>query len=56
VRVRPAGDGGWEAEPLLGKSGALATLVFADGVVRIPESLQGLEAGAEVEVELFGRV
>ncbi len=54
VRVRLAGrEGEWSAEPLLGKSTLIAPLVEADGLVVIPQGVEGLEAGAAVEVELF---
>jgi molybdopterin molybdotransferase len=43
----------WMAEPLLGKSGLLMTLVKADGLVRVPLEKQGLLAGEIVEVQLF---
>jgi molybdopterin molybdotransferase len=39
--------------PVLGKSGLITTLVKADGVVVIPQSQLGLEAGEEVTVRLF---
>lgn len=41
------------AEPVLGKSGLITTMVRADGMVIIPEEKEGLEAGEEVEVILF---
>ena len=41
------------ARPLPGKSGAIFSLVKADGMVCIPLSDEGLEAGEEVEVILF---
>jgi len=41
------------AAPLPGKSGAIFNLVKADGLVRIPASAEGLEAGSEVEVILL---
>jgi molybdopterin molybdotransferase len=46
-------DGRRVAAPLAGKSGAIFNLVKADGLVRIPASAEGLEAGAEVEVILL---
>jgi molybdopterin molybdotransferase len=46
-------DGQRIAEPMAGKSGAIFNLVKADGLVRIPASAEGLEAGTEVEVILF---
>jgi molybdopterin molybdotransferase len=41
------------ATPLPNKSGAIFTLVKADGMVRIDLNQDGLEAGEEVEVMLF---
>ncbi len=46
-------DGRFCARPLPGKSGAIFNLVKADGMVCIPLSDEGLEAGEEVEVILF---
>lgn len=54
VRVRVGQDErGYRAEPLLGKSTLIMTLVEADGLVVIPENVEGLEAGELVEVLLF---
>ncbi|MGD0282869.1 MAG: hypothetical protein ABSB95_10960 [Dissulfurispiraceae bacterium] len=39
--------------PVLGKSGLITTLVKADGIVVIPQSRLGLDAGEEVTVRLF---
>ena len=51
VRVRlAAGDEGLRAEPVLGKSGLIHTMVKADGLVRIDRDVEGLEAGAPVQV------
>lgn len=41
------------ATPLPNKSGAIFTLVKADGMIRIDLNQEGLEAGEEVEVMLF---
>ncbi|MFQ5665935.1 MAG: gephyrin-like molybdotransferase Glp [Candidatus Binatia bacterium] len=41
------------ATPLAGKSAAIFNLVKADGLVCIPASAEGLEAGTEVEVRLL---
>jgi molybdopterin molybdotransferase len=43
----------WLAKPLPSKSGAIFTLVKADGMVRIDLNQDGLEQGEEVEVILF---
>ena len=54
VRVTLArGESGSVATPMAGKSGAIFNLVKADGLVRIPASAEGLEAGTEVEVVLL---
>ncbi len=45
-------DGLW-AEPVFGQSNLIFTLVRADGLVKIPLDKTGLEAGTEVEVQLF---
>lgn len=44
---------GWEAEPILGKSGLISTLVRSDGLVRIDRFTEGKEKGEWVEVMLF---
>jgi molybdopterin molybdotransferase len=41
------------ANPILGKSGLITTLVKADGIVVIPMAKLGLEKGEEVEAKLF---
>jgi molybdopterin molybdotransferase len=54
VRVTLEGDGArFIATPLPSKSGAIFTLVKADGMVRIEMNQDGLEQGEEVEVILF---
>lgn len=55
TRVRlEGGDGGLPlAHAIRGKSVALSTIARADGVVRVPASSAGYEAGAEVEVLLL---
>jgi len=42
-----------EAYPILGKSGALSTMVKAHGFIEIAEKLQGVKEGEIVEVKLF---
>jgi molybdopterin molybdotransferase len=44
---------GLVAVPLPSKSGAIFTLVKADGMVRVDMNQDGLEHGEEVEVILF---
>lgn len=41
------------AEPVLGKSGTLNTMVHADGLIRIPLNSEGIEKGTPVQVRLF---
>lgn len=44
---------GYEAEPILGKSGLITTMLQADGIVHIDTDCGGLYAGDQVMVELF---
>ena len=54
VRVRvDHRDGVLYAEPVLGKSGLIHTMVKADGLVRIAAPVEGLDKGEAVAVELF---
>jgi len=54
VRVRlEHRDGELYAEPVLGKSGLIHTMVKADGLVRIAAPVEGLDKGDAVAVELF---
>ena len=46
-------EDGLMAEPVLGKSALISTMVKADGAVKIPIGVEGLEAGEEVTVLLF---
>lgn len=41
------------ADPVLGKSGLISTMVKAGGLARIPSGKEGVEAGEIVEVKLF---
>jgi molybdopterin molybdotransferase len=41
------------AEPILGKSGLIHTMVKADGLVRIDVNSEGLDKGTPVRVILF---
>jgi len=55
VRVRLVSrEGTLYARPVFGKSGLIATLVRADGTVRIPEESGGYEAGQVVDVYPWG--
>lgn len=54
IRVRLIKDGkNVFAEPVLGKSGTLNTMIHADGLIRIPLNSEGLDKGAPVQVRLF---
>jgi molybdopterin molybdotransferase len=54
VRVRLVDRGGaLHAEPLLGKSGLIHTMVKADGLVRIAADAEGLDKGDMVAVEII---
>lgn len=45
--------GGWQARPLLGKSGLMNILAQADGFIHIAYEKQGLRAGDIIEVNIF---
>lgn len=47
------GEAGWEAQPILGKSGIISTMVRADGIIKIDQNCEGLEKGEWVDVLLF---
>jgi molybdopterin molybdotransferase len=54
VRIRlNQKKGGLWAEPILGKSGLISTMVKADGLIEIGMNTEGLEKGTEVEVIPF---
>jgi len=38
------------AEPILGKSGLIRTMILADGLLEIGENVEGLEKGTLVEI------
>jgi molybdopterin molybdotransferase len=46
-------DGILYANPVLGKSGLITTLVYADGLVTVPEQAQGIAKGEKVKVRVF---
>jgi len=52
VRLRKETNG-WMADPVLGKSGLIHTMMRADGLVEIGMNTEGLEEGARVTVEWF---
>jgi len=45
--------GGYQADPIFGKSNLIFTLARADGLVRIPPDANGLAAGESIQVYLF---
>jgi molybdopterin molybdotransferase len=49
VRLRREGTRVW-ADPVLGKSGLISTMLNADGLVQIDINTEGLNKGAEVKV------
>jgi len=49
VRLIQKEEGLW-ADPILGKSGLIHTMVSADGLIRVPMNSEGIEAGAPVDV------
>ena len=54
VRVRLLrGENEWRAEPVLGKSGLINTMVKSDGIIEIGKNVEGLDEGARVDVILF---
>ena len=53
VRLEQREEKSW-ATPLLGESGLISTLTDADGLVALPASVQGIEAGTLVEVLPLG--
>lgn len=53
VRLREDEGGMLLADPILGKSGLIATMVKADGLAKIPAEKEGVEAGEYVGVKLF---
>lgn len=54
VRLVPtAGDNGYDAEPVFGKSNLIFTLAQADGLLKIPAPANGIPAGETVAVELL---
>ncbi len=54
IRVRLLRRGTeWWAEPVLGKSGLINTMVHSDGIIEIGKNVEGLDEGTPVEVILF---
>jgi molybdopterin molybdotransferase len=52
VRLVESEDG-MLAEPVLGRSALISTMVKAHGLIKIPLESEGLEEGVEVEVVVF---
>jgi molybdopterin molybdotransferase len=50
VRLEPTAEGLPLAQPVLGKSGLLRTLLQSDGLLVIPAEVEGFRAGEEVDV------
>ncbi|MFL7813184.1 MAG: gephyrin-like molybdotransferase Glp [Anaerolineales bacterium] len=53
VRITTSPSGECQAEPVYGRSNLIFVLVRADGLVRIPPAVTGLEAGSTVTVHLM---
>ncbi len=53
VRLTETSPGKHQVEPIFGRSNLIFILVRADGLVRIPPAVTGLEAGSTVTVHLF---
>jgi molybdopterin molybdotransferase len=52
VRLLRRANGLW-ADPVLGKSGLINTMVKSDGLIEIGKNVEGLDEGAAIEVILF---
>jgi len=53
AKLKESEKGELLAEPILGKSGLIATMVKAHGLAKIPAGKEGVEAGEYVAVKLF---
>lgn len=53
ARIRRNENGELTAEPILGKSSLINTMVHADGLIKIDKNLEGIKAGKVVQVILF---
>lgn len=53
VRLEKDASGDWMAEPLLGKSGLLSTMLRAQGLICIPAGAEGLAKGVKAEAWLI---
>lgn len=54
VRLIEKSPGSWLADPVFGKSNLIFVLAKADGLIRVPPAVTGLETGATVSVHLIG--
>jgi molybdopterin molybdotransferase len=54
VRLIQRSTNSWKAEPVFGRSNLIFVLARADGLIRIPPSITGLESGTMVPVQLMG--
>ena len=43
----------WYAEPIIGKSSLISTLVKSEGMIEIPSRSEGVQKGDTVSVRLF---
>lgn len=53
ARITRNENGELTAEPILGKSSLINTMVHADGLIKIDKNLEGLKAGEVVQIILF---
>lgn len=53
VRLLCSENDEWIAEPIIGKSAMISTMVKADGTIMAPVGVEGIEAEEEVVVRLF---
>ncbi|MFO7838930.1 MAG: molybdopterin molybdotransferase MoeA [Desulfosalsimonadaceae bacterium] len=54
VRARlTKSENGWNADPILGKSGLINTMLRADGLIEIDKNTEGMEKGSIVHFILF---
>ena len=48
-------DGEWYAEPIIGKSGLISTLVKSEGMIEIPSRSEGYKKGNWLRLDYLGR-
>lgn len=57
IRVTLGKVGGkFVAVPIAGGAGVITGFTKADGILRVPQNLEGIEAGSEVEIELLSDI